>query len=163
MKNITKLILGSSLLIASASAFAFNMSSRDFSGGDNYDSWDNDGPWKMSSGSWNSGPFGGGPFNTDTRSWGFAPWNQGGRNNYRGGRNSPWGGSTPWNLNSRDWGGSREPWNRDNRGYGNPYRRSPYGGGYGNPYQGGYSNPYNTGQGYPSVPVSPPVQETFGQ
>jgi len=149
MKNIIKLILGSSLLIASASAFSFNMSSRDFGMGDNDDSWDNDGPWKMSSGSWNTGPFGGGPFNTDTRNWGFTPWNQGNRNNTWGGRNSPWGGNTPWN------------WNRDNRAYGNPYYYAPYGDWYGNPYQGGYSNPYNTGQGYyPYVPASPPVQET---
>ena len=160
MKKTIKLILASSLLFTSMSAFAFNFSSRDFGMGDddNYgDNWDNDGPWKMSSGRWNTGPMGGGPFNTDSRNLGAAPWNFGNRNNNWGNRNSPWSGGTPWSGNSSDWGGSREPWNRSYRGYANPYRSGPYGG-YGNPYQGSYGYPYNAGQAYPPVPVTPPAQ-----
>lgn len=154
MKKITKLILGFSLLIASVSVFAFNMSSRDFGMSDNDskgEDWGNNSPWKMSSGRWKSDPWGGGPFNMDSREWGAAPWNWGSENNSWGGRNSP------WNWNSRDWGNNREPWNRGNRGYGysNPYYRGPYG--------GGYNNPYNSGaRPYPEMPYFPQAPSSTG-
>jgi len=168
MKKISKLILGSSLLIASTLSFA-----GDDSDGNNYRY--SDGPYNDND--WSNTPWGqnNAPVNrNDNRSSSGMPW---------GGRNSPWGSDNPvWDSGSsmwRDWdtnkwGGNGMPWgggngmmpwskkkkknkkynkNYDNRGYGRPY-----GGGYGNPYQGGgYNpyqgggyggNPYNAGQGY---------------
>ena len=158
MKKITKFILGFSLLIASGSASAFSFKSSDF-GTDDYDddgdSWGSS-PMSWSSGRWDTGPWGGGPFNTDSRNWGNTPWNSGGRNNYMGGRNSPWS-NTPWNGDNRNWRGNSGPWNRGIRGYGNPYQRGPYGGGYGNPY------PYNVGPGiYQETPYLPQAPATPG-
>lgn len=157
MKKTVPFILGFLFLFASASTIAFNFSSSDFGMDDDTysESWGSDGPWKLSSGNWNTGPFGGGPFNMDSREWGAAPWNWGGRRSPWGYRNNPWGsrggpwGNTPWNWNSRNWGGNRGPWNRSYRGYGNPYQRSPY--------RGWYGNPYHTGTAYetPVLPQAP--------
>jgi len=175
MKNITKLILGSSLLIAST----FSFGSNDFAG-DNY----RDAGGQYNNNDWSDTPWGrkNPPMNRN-RNRNSMPWSGG---------NSPWGDDNPfWDSGSsmwRDWdtnkwggngmpwgGGNGMPWSkdrkynrsRDNRGYSRPYGR-PYGGGYGNPYGGGYGNPYqgggyggnpyNAGQGYAPVPGAAPTQ-----
>lgn len=137
MKNLTKLILGSSLLIASASASAWSFGSDDFGwGNDYYDGPYNNrwggAPWsgnRWGGGPWSGNRWGGGPWDWDNGPWDSGPWDSG-----PWGRGNNW--SSPWN-----WGD-----NRNYRGYRNPYR-----GGYGRgPYGGGFNQ-------YPPVPPAPPA------
>ncbi|MCU7837132.1 MAG: hypothetical protein KZQ83_18045 [gamma proteobacterium symbiont of Taylorina sp.] len=156
MKIIIKFIIGCSLLIASA----ISLGDDNYRYGNNYinnNDWSNT-PWAQ---------------NNSYRDRNSMPW---------GGNSMPWGNDNPlwdrgnsawrdwdtnkWGGNGMPWGGGGMPFMKDrkyNKNRGNyPYGR-PYSGGYGNPYQRGYDNYYNSGQSYPSpsMPVSPPEQETF--
>lgn len=169
MKKIITFTFSFLLLIISTSISAFNFKSSDFAGGDggNYRddcdsvawgsedcSHDRNSAMRWSSGKMDSGRWGGGPFNTDSRNWGGAPWNW-------GGSNSPWN-SNPQGWNNRNWRESREPWNPGNHGYNTPY---PYPYQYPNynpypyrhaPYNNHYGTPYNAGPGSaPGIPQNP--------
>lgn len=158
MSTITKLILGSSLIIASTLSFA----------GDNYNygsvPYNND---------WRAAPQGrnNSPMNWDSNN---TPWSGG---------NMPWSGDNPmwdrgsdiwrdwdtnkWGYNGMPWGGdgfmndNKMPWSKNkkaNRYYNNPQYGRPYGGAYGYPYpypyQGGVYGDYP----YNPAPVPPPAR-----
>ncbi len=164
MTKATRLIIGISLIITSASVSAFSFKSSDFNVDDkdyhrtdcvsdgwgdtncSSDSSSTNSPMRWKTGSWNTGPWGGGPFNMDSRNW-SSPWSGDNRNRHWGDRNNPWS-STPWNWNNRGWGNRRAPWNGSHRGFGNPYRGGPYGSSYGIPYDAGPK----TAPGKPHLP-----------
>lgn len=172
MKKITKLILASSLLIASTLSFAADNNYRYEDKQYNDNDW-SDTPWgqnnssrnRNSNNNSNSMPWGGNsmmPLGNDNPFWdkGSSAWRDWDTNKW-GGNGMPWGGdSMPWGGNNMmPWGKDKKHnKNRDYRGYARPYNR-----GYGNPYPyqgGGYGNPYNTGPAYPPPPgfVPAPVQ-----
>ena len=167
MKKITRLILGSTLLIASTFSFGGDNYRQD-GGSYNNNDWSGT-PWGRNNtpsnrNSNNMMPWSGNsPWGSDNPFWdrGSDAWRDWDTNKW-GGNGMPWGGSGPWSGGGKPWGGNGMPWNKDrkyNRSYDNRGYGRPYGGGYGNPYQGGGygGNPY---QGYAPAPgfVPPPAQ-----